>query len=218
MDIVTKMNRIAQRGEVCRVRQKVSEILWIERAEMLALDLNNWNPPNLRTLNIPVEFSLGGVSDILNIISDTNLNLEGQGQKEYYLKLLQDENRLVVGRLNGNVIYYLWAVLRYKKTFNKYFILGPDEAFMARLFVRKEYRGQGLATHGRVFILQQLKQQGIAQVFADITSYDSVALSRALKAGYKLLDSYFYRVRLLFRDYIFSRGPLSDRYVNKQPE
>lgn len=215
MDMLTKLNEVAEKPAFYWFFKKFSEIVWLERDVVLSIDdLSAWQPPELPSLTLPVVYQMGTEADVLEMNADPRL--ETAGDAVHNLAMIRAGYKLVLARHEGEIVFYAWAVTGRKSAFDRFFVMLSDEFIVARVFTRKDFRGHGLYPRGLMFMFPRMMELGFKRALVDVASQNHPSINAALKAGFTMLDADFYTLRVLFRSYLIPAGCLKDRFVKKE--
>jgi len=215
MDLITKLNEIAERPGFYWFFKKFREIIWIERYVVLSIeDLLSWQPPLLSSNSLPVNYVFGTEDDVLEMNADQRL--ETADEEEHNISMIRAGYKLLLARYKDEIIFYAWAVTGRKSAHDRFFVMNADEFIIARVFTRKDFRGYGLYPRGLMFIFPYMTQLGYRRALVDIAAQNHASISAALKSGYKMLEADYYTLKFLFRTYLIPAGCMRDRFVKKK--
>ena len=150
--------------ELCRF---ISRVTWIEKLDFYTLNLDEWKQPDFPRMRLDIEFALGDDKDVLKLVADHNMN--AVKQRETYLAKLKVGHRLLLGRQNEEIVFYLWVVSGKKEMMDKYLLLKADEVAIERGYTRKEYRGHGLFNYGVCYLFPLLAAEGFRNCLTEIS-------------------------------------------------
>jgi len=209
MDPISQINIWINKKQDSYFWRNVPEILCIKKVDLFTLDLLRWSLPPLPRMRRKVEFSFGDEDAVYEITNNPAYDLKQN--EEYYINLLKEGNRLIVGRYNNEVVFNAWAVAKRKRTYDRYFILEQGEFMSIRAEVKRGLRGQGLYMYGLEFMFSQMKGKGYSRVFMDIFSDNISSIKSTLKLGAHHLGTYFYVLHLVSMDLVIPVGPYGYR-------
>lgn len=213
MDFITKINDRTNQQKYGKFLKIISKIAWVENVKWFAADLVHWKKPNVPKMRLKAEFSFGNESDVIKLVSDPYL--DAQNEKNYYLQKIQAGHKLLLATLRDEIVFYLWVVAGRKSVMDKFFLLNENEIAIERVFARKEYRGHGLFVYAFNYLCSQIQRDIVTCCLADIATHNIPMLRTAMKVGFYPLESYYYWLRLPFRQYVFPRGPFTERFYKK---
>jgi hypothetical protein len=212
MDIISTINRAAQKSRLRAFWGQIAEILWLERIDIWTIDLTARPQEAQMDFHESVVFSMGDADTIREMSADVDLQI-GRKDVLYCNKLLEEGSRLLIGRADGKPVFYGLIAFARKRMWSKYFALHEDEAFIMRCFTLSTYRGRGIYPQAICRICDDLAQQGVRLAYLDVASHNEASIRGVIKAGARRCTSYYLRLRLLGRDVVIPRGPLKCRFV-----
>lgn len=214
MDLVTKLNVIAEKPAFHWLYRKIFEIIWLERNVVLSIDdLSAWQPPVFPPLTLPITYHIGTEEDVRIMNNDSRL--ETGDEAEHNLGMIRRGHKFFLARHEGEIVFYAWAITCRKSAHSHFFVLSPDEFIVARVFTRIDFRGYGLYPRGLTFMFPRMMELGYNRSLVDVASHNYPSIIAARKVGFTMLDADFYTLRFLFRSYLIPSGCLNDRFVKK---
>lgn len=213
-DFITKFNIRAARVGWRKYCDKIRDLFWVSKIDFLLVDLSSWQQPKLPRMRKNVQFEFGDIDDIHKI--NANPHLEAHDEAEHNIQLLKAGNKIIVGRVNNEIVFYAWAVFGRKSMHNKFFELQLNEFIAMRAFVQKEYRGFALYSYGLIHMFKKLKNEDYKVCFMDIESHNIISQRSTYKLGAKGADSGYYLINFLWKQYALPFGILANRFVGKK--
>jgi len=213
MDLITKLNFKTSQSKYHRLFGVFSELFWIRKIDLLMVDLLTWEPPSLPRMRRHLDFSFGDESDVTEI--NTNPALGAKGYELHNEQIFRSGDKLFVGRINGEIIFYVWLVFKKSSMYDKFFILKNQEFMGKRAFTHKNFRFLGVYSYAVIFMLSQMKHQGFLRAFVDIDTHNITSLLSTTRLGFQVTGTSCYIYRLFLKDYLVSHGPLTERFIKK---
>lgn len=118
------------------------------------------------------------------------------------LKRLEKGHLLFVVKDGDKMIFYQWVELKEVSIpfIDLSFSIPDDKAYMAYIYTVPDYRGKGIASKAKPFILKHLQENGYRKVFLAIAPDNLPSIRVNKKAGFKEYQTVLYR-RFLFLKY-----------------
>lgn len=212
MDLVTRINLLPPKSLPCRLLKFLSRFVWLEKLDFYELDLEGWTQPKAPRMRIKAHFLFGDENDISILCNDPNI--DAIHEKENYTQKLRSGDKLLLAKLNDQIIFYLWVVTEKKKLMNKCLMLSEGEIAIERGFTRKEYRGHGLFLYGFFYLVSQRVSLGAEKCFTEIATHNLPMIRTAMRCGFNKINSYYYWLKVPFRHYAFPKGCLVKRIAS----
>lgn len=214
MDLVTKLNDRSLWRKYGVVLNLIRKFFWIQKVNFYSLELTEWKQMPMPKMRLSVVFSFGDESAVVKMVGDRHLDARS-AEKDGFLRKLNTGDRLLLGKLREEIVFYFWVVSRRKELMDKILILNPDEIVIERGFTRKEYRGHGLFVYGLNFLIPRLIDEGNNRLLTDIATHNNPMMQTILKCGFRQTDSYYLWLRHRFGHYAFPKGAYAGRCVTK---
>jgi len=211
MDLATKLNEKSLWRKYGSILHLVRKLLWIQKVNFYTLDLADWKQPSIPRMRLSVRFSFGNEGDVKRMADDPHLDV--RIWEDNYLEKLRAGDRLLIGKIDEEVVFYIWVVTQRKELMDKVLILNPDEFAIERVFTRKEYRGYGLFMYGLNYLLPLLMAERKTSCLTEITTHNMPMVSTILKCGFLKTDSYYLWLSHQFGNLVFPRGTIAERCV-----
>lgn len=215
MDFIEYINSRNSKMKYPKLISLISKLLWVEKLFFYTLDLTKWEPPRVPRMRLNFEFILGNEMDIVTLASDPRL--EATGEEVCYLEKIRLGHKLLLGKLNGEIIFYLWIVKDSKKLMNKALALKTNEIAIERGFTRKDFRGHGLFVYGIIFLFPIIIKEGATSCLTEIASHNTPMIKTASKIGFEVTESYYYWINTPFKNYaLLNSSLLQQDYVHHE--
>lgn len=213
MDLIVRLAETINSRRCRGFKKLVGRVGWLEKIELLSLDLHGWQPPQLPRMRMEVDFGFGGEADVRAMARDAGMDV--RRQEALYLEKLRRGDFLYVGKRRGEVVFYLWVITGRKDMINHFMLLKDGEFAVERSFTREECRGHGLYPYGFIALVGEAKGRGLHRCLTDIALHNPPMMNTALKLGFVRTDSFFLWLRHPLGQYTFPRGPLAAQFVRK---
>ncbi|AJE03466.1 GNAT family N-acetyltransferase [Geobacter pickeringii] len=213
MDLIARFAEAINTRHYRGLKRHVGRIGWLEKIELLSLDLHCWQPPPLPRMRMEVDFGFGGEADVRAMARDSGLDV--QRQEALYLEKLRRGDLLYVGKRREEVVFYLWVITGRKDMINHFMLLEEGEFAVERSFTKEECRGHGLYPYGFIALIDEAKGRGLHCCLTDIALHNPPMLNTARRLGFERTDSFYLWLRHPFGQYTFPRGPLAARFIPK---
>ncbi len=213
MDLVTRLNQRSFRRKLGVLLDIIEKLVWLQKVDFYSLDVTEWRPPSIPRMRLPVEFSFGNERDVLKMAD--NPHLDAALWLEDYLCKLHAGDRLLTGKLGGEIVFYIWIVERRKELMDRILLLKDDEFAIERVFTRKECRGQGLFLHAMNFLFPRMVPTGKTICLTEIASHNLPMVTTILKCGFRLMDSRYIWLSYCLGHKVFPKGPIAERCVRR---
>lgn len=205
MNFIETLNRRKANYKKAQLLRQVARIFWVEKLYFYTIDLTCWQPPAMQQMRLNATFSLGDETDLARLTSDPHMN--ALHCSEIYLRKLQAGDKLLLGKHDGDIAFYLWVAYKQKKLMNKVIPLKENQVAIESGFTRKEYRGHGFFAFGIHFLFPLLKADGVRFCITEIATHNRPMIRTALKIGFKRTDSFYYWVKTPFKHYALLSTP-----------
>ncbi|MSM38717.1 MAG: hypothetical protein GJT30_03725 [Geobacter sp.] len=212
MDLINSLNRHKSKNGAIFLKQ-ISRIFWVQKVIFHTLDLTNWEPPTLPKMRLNATFVLGDENDISNLTTNPHLH-EALNNETAFHKKLQAGHKLLLGKHNDEIVFYLWAVAGKKGLMNKTLDLEVNQVAIEIGFTRKEYRGHGFFIFGVNYLFPILQTEGVTSCLTDIATHNLPMVKTALKIGFKSTDSFYYWIHTPFAEYAIPKGSIANKISN----
>lgn len=134
------------------------------------------------------EHALHEIADLADIIWHEHFTpIIGSGQVEYMLEKFQSFPALKEQVLNGYEYYQLYSGGK----FCGYCGVHPENGklFLSKLYIRKEARGQHLATKAFAFLRQLCLERNLSAIWLTCNKYNSTTLAVYRHLGFQVIDT-----------------------------
>jgi GNAT superfamily N-acetyltransferase len=199
MNLIETLNRRKANYKKARLLRHIARIFWVEKLHFYTMDLRCWQPPAAQHMRLNATFSLGDETDVAHLASDPHMN--AMQSSEEYLRKLRGGDRLLLGKHDGDIVFYLWVACKQKKLMDKVMPLQENQVAIESGFTRKEYRGHGFFAFGINFLFPQLKADGVRSCITEIATHNRPMIRTALKIGFKETDYFYYWVKTPLKHY-----------------
>ena len=213
MDIITKLNKQITTNDTTFLK-KVARFIWVQKILFYSVDLTQWQPIDLPKMRLEAKFMLGDQNDIISLTSNPNL-YEAINKTSFFCKKLQTGSKLLLGKHNEEIVFYLWLVYGQKGLMGKKINLPSNQVAIEIGFTRKEYRGHGYFIYGLNYLFTLLKAEGVTSCLTDIATHNLPMTKTALKMGFSTTDSYYYWIHTPFKEYALPKGSLTNHFVRQ---
>lgn len=132
----------------------------------------------------PVLFRFGAASDLAGL--DEAHHEYGSAEKEFGLWRLREGDSLVLGEVDGEVVFYSWLMYGQMDIDFKVFVpLGPQYAYSYKVFTTPAARGYGICAAYYAWITGNLNQQGYRRVVSRIGAGNVASVRAHRRAGFQ---------------------------------
>lgn len=198
MDVIEKLNQRKANKNAVILRQ-LARLIWVEKLFFYIVDLTEWQLPSFPKMRLNATFMIGDESDVVSLTS--NPHLDAVNRAALYLEKFQAGHKLLLGKHNGEIVFYLWVVHDQKELMNKILPLQKNQVAVEKGFTRMEYRGHGFFVYGLNYLFPQLKSAGVTSCLTEIATHNSPMIRTNLKLGFKRTESYYYWINTPFKQY-----------------
>jgi ribosomal protein S18 acetylase RimI-like enzyme len=135
----------------------------------------------------------------------------GAAQVEYMLSHFQSADIIAQDIANCGYTYYM-ALLRGK--LSGYCAVQPQKTestlFLSKLYVAKEARGKGVATHFLELLEHRCKEEGLKTISLTVNKYNTGAIAAYQKLGFEMFDSIVTDIGggFVMDDYVLKRSAM----------
>lgn len=207
MELINKLN-LKKAKKDATFLQQVAKVIWVQKILFYTVDLTQWQQPVLPKMRLNATFMLGNENDIISLTSNPHLH-EAFNKAAVYREKLQGGHKLLLGKHNGEIVFYLWIAEGKKHLMNKTLDLQSNQVAIERGFTRKEYRGHGFFVFGLNYLFPLLITEGATSCLTDIATHNLPMLKTALKFGFTRTDSYYYWIHTPFKEFAVPKGSLA---------
>lgn len=204
MDLIETLNIKKSKSHQGQLLRLIERFFWIEKLYFYTADLTRWQPPPLPRMRTKAEFGFGNKDDVISLTS--NPNLDALDCQTLYLQKLQAGNKLLIGKHEGEIVFYLWLVSDHKGLMNKILVLHEHQVAIERGFTRKEFRGHGFFVFGMSYLFPELIASGVTYCLTEIATHNVPMIRTAIKLGFQKSGSYYYWLNTPFKQYAVPRN------------
>lgn len=153
----------------------------VQRKILLFTDIDA-APPNV--VESPATFRLGGVQDLSHL--DPVLHSYGSVDMVFARERFQAGDRLVVGEISGQIVFYAWLSFG---QIPRFMDLDPAWAYSYRVFTVEEWRGRRILPAYYCYVRPFLRGLGYAGLLCWVAASNRTSLKSHGAAGFRYLGN-----------------------------
>lgn len=178
-DRYMSLEEIKRRLQLWRVRQFV----FARKVQVIyCVDIENLHRSDPKVDGF--EFFFGTEAD-LALLDTPNLDYDKPSLR-YAAKRLKAGDRLILGRHEGRIVFYVWFCLGKMELIQGHFVdIAPDSAFTYKGFVHGDYRGKGIMPGSYKFLCSYLAENGYRKVLTLISVDNIASRNYSKKVGFE---------------------------------